>query len=85
MTEFGLSVLPRKAKESLSSSSAAVPVLESLPFGGDDVDTQDHPLLDDLAKTYDFPEEKYQIFDDDGPHEKTIPIVLWFCSRTLLY
>ncbi|CAL1131372.1 unnamed protein product [Cladocopium goreaui] len=69
-------VTSAKAKESLSSSSTAVPVLESLPFGGDDVDTQDHPLLDDLAKTYDFPEEKYHIFGDSEPHENTVPIVL---------
>ena len=45
----------RRAKQSLSraSSSCALVVDKSQPYGNDDVDTQVHPLMDDFVKQYD--------------------------------
>ena len=63
----------RKAKESVAKDSA-IPVVESLAFAADDVDTQDHPFIADLAKGYDYPEEKCKL--DDLP---PVPLVARLC------
>jgi hypothetical protein len=69
--------LPRKARLSLSDSSAShvIPVLESLAYASDNVDTQDHPLIDDLAKAYVPPEDQFNL--DSLPN---VPPVLG-CSK----
>ena len=44
----------RKAKASLSrgTSSTSIVVPESLPFGGDHVETQEFPLMDEVAANF---------------------------------
>ena len=72
---------PRKAKASLASETASnpIPVVESLAYANDDVNTQVHPLMEEMAKSY-----HHEDVVVHGDSQSPIALVPFLVSNILL-